>query len=53
MAYGLPGRCDVRVYVGYVRRKMSECAAGPLIDSRGDGYVLRHRERGFVVDGVL
>jgi two-component system response regulator MprA len=39
-----PGSASLRVYVGYVRRKMGECAAGPTIQTvPTKGYVLLPR----------
>jgi two-component system, OmpR family, response regulator MprA len=40
----LPGSASLRVYVGYVRRKMLECAAGPIIQTvPAKGYILLPR----------
>ncbi len=37
-----PDRATLRVYVGYLRRKLFDCEAEPFIEhARGDGYVLR------------
>jgi len=39
-----PGSASLRVYVGYVRRRMFECAAGPIIQIvPAKGYVLLPR----------
>ncbi len=39
-----PGSASLRVYVGYLRRKMLECAAGPIIQTvPARGYVLLPR----------
>ena len=42
-----PGANSLRVYVGYLRRKLAEAGARPLIHTvRGVGYVLREPAAG-------